>query len=187
MTDHSEGITREGKTVREAVESGLTALGLREQDVHVVVLREGGRGFFGLFGARSARVKIIPAVSEEERVERLVDGLMTRMGFGGRVQVSCDERRVVVRVETAGMDGLLIGRRGQTLEALEHVLERMVNRGREDRRKVTVDIGAYRKRHSGDGRRHGRSDGGGGRRRGSRNRASGRNDHLVRASGRDST
>ena len=54
-----------GKTTQEAIESGLSALGVTIADVHVDVLQEGAKGLFGLFGSKPARVRL--TVMEEER------------------------------------------------------------------------------------------------------------------------
>ncbi len=162
MEDREDGIVREARTVKDAVHRGLAELGIREEDAHIIVLDEGPRGIMKLFGGRKARVKIVPAVSEEERIQRVVDGLMNRMGLGGQVDVAVGDGRISVSIETAGLDGLLIGRHGQTLDALQHLIDRMANRGSRERRRVTVDVGGYKKRR-GSGHRARPSSGGRGR------------------------
>ncbi|MCK4548417.1 MAG: Jag N-terminal domain-containing protein [Candidatus Eisenbacteria sp.] len=153
MTEMKDGIVQEGKTIREAVNRGLAVLGMPEGDVRVIVLDEGSRGIFWLFGARKARVQLIPAATREERARRIVDGLLGRMGLGGQVGVAISEMRIHVSIETADLDGLLIGRHGQTLDALEHLIDRMVNSGCSERRRVTVDVGGYRRRQRSGSRR----------------------------------
>ncbi|GEM_PF-7075452 len=181
MEERTNGIIQEGTSVKEAVNRGLAELGIREQDAHIIVLNEGSRGILRLLGGRKARVKIVPAVNEEERIRRIVDELMSHMGLGGQVEVSISDNRISVAIETAGLDGLLIGRHGQTLDALQHLVDRMLNHGSRERRRVTVDVGGYRKRRGSSRRAKsstgGRSGGAGnGRHRGrSRGRA------LVRA------
>jgi spoIIIJ-associated protein len=150
MDEKTSGIIEEGKTVKDAVDRGLAALGIAESDAHIIVLDEGPRGILKLLGGRKARVKIVPAVDEDERIQRMVDGLMSRMGLGGQVTVSVGEKRILVSIETAGLDGLLIGRHGQTLDALQHLIDRMVNRNSRERRRVIVDVGGYRKRRGSD-------------------------------------
>ena len=167
MEDRENGIIREARTVKDAVHIGLAELGIREEDAHIIVLDEGPRGIMKLLGGRrKARVKIVPAVSEEERIQRVVDGLMSRMGLGGQVDVAVGDGRISVSIETAGLDGLLIGRHGQTLDALQHLIDRMANRGSSERRRVTVDVGGYRKRR---GSGHLAKASSGGRGRGSAN------------------
>lgn len=182
MEETMDGIIQEGKTVEEAKRRGLAALGMPEEDVHVIVLDEGPKGIFKIFGGRNARVKVVPAVSEEERVHRIVERLLSAMGFGAQVDVSARDRRISVLIETAGMDGLLIGRHGQTLDALQHLIERIVNRGRGERRRVTVDVGGYRKRRQDPARsRSGSRDKTSAALR-ARNRAEARGDAVVAGS-----
>jgi spoIIIJ-associated protein len=82
------------------------------------------------------------------RAEELVRGMLTRMGFSAEVSSSVDEAagEAVVSVRSES-EGLLIGRRGQTLDSLEHIVNRMVLRGEapSDGR-VLLDIGDYRRR-----------------------------------------
>jgi spoIIIJ-associated protein len=71
---------------------------------------------------------------------------MERMGINTQVQVETIDQVVHVRVDSAGSDGLLIGRKGETLQAIQHLTTRMVNRDNQRRVQVAVDVGGYRKR-----------------------------------------
>ena len=82
------------------------------------------------------------------KAEELVIGLLARMGFAAEVSSSVDdaagEAVITVRSES---EGLLIGRRGQTLDSLEHIVNRMVLRGEASGEgRVLLDIGDYRRR-----------------------------------------
>lgn len=82
------------------------------------------------------------------KAEELVIGLLSRMGFAAEVSSSVDEAAgeavITVRSES---EGLLIGRRGQTLDSLEHIVNRMVLRGEASGEgRVLLDIGDYRRR-----------------------------------------
>ncbi len=82
------------------------------------------------------------------KAEELVIGLLSRMGFAAEVSSSVDEAAgeavIMVRSES---EGLLIGRRGQTLDSLEHIVNRMVLRGEgSGEGRVLLDIGDYRRR-----------------------------------------
>lgn len=91
-------------------------------------------------------------MSEEEKVKlcdrgaELMGQLIASMGFPGRVSASLvdDGNEVVVRVRSE-TDAILVGPEAQCLDALEHLLNRMIHKGeRADRLRVTVDVGDYR-------------------------------------------
>ena len=145
----SEQVIDEGKTVDEAIQKGLDRLGLTRDQVDVEVLEEGTRGVLSLIGAKQAKVVIHRkdiAGEAPGTIETLVTDLLRLMGLSCQVDVTVDGEMHNVRIDTAGADGLLIGKKGQNLIALEHLLRRMV--GKQLRRSVRmdVDVGGYKER-----------------------------------------
>jgi spoIIIJ-associated protein len=142
-------IETEGKTVGEAVQNALARLGVQEKDVEIEVLDEGSRGVFNFLGSRQARVRVRlskPPAPPAEPVE-IVKGLISAMGFDATVESSEGEDATEITIGSTGADGLLIGKRGDTLECLQHIVSKMLNRGAtEEWRHVVVDVGDYRKR-----------------------------------------
>lgn len=134
-------------TVDEAVRDGLRRLGLEREQASVTVLDKGSRGFLG-FGARAARVRLVPRDDLEAVVQELAAGLLERMGIENAVvTVVRNGATVSVQVESGATDGLLIGRKGETLDAFQHILLRMAGRrlgARID--SVRVDVAGYRER-----------------------------------------
>lgn len=142
-------IETEGKTVEEAVHNALSRLGVQENDVEIDVLDEGSRGVFNILGARQARVRVRlskPPAAPAEPVE-IVKGLLSAMGFEAPVESAEGKDALEITIGSTGADGLLIGKRGETLECLQHIVSKMLNRGAtEEWRHVVVDVGDYRKR-----------------------------------------
>jgi len=142
-------IETEGKTVDEAVQNALSRLDVQEKDVEIEVLDEGSRGVFNILGARQARVRVRmkkPAEAPAEPAE-LVKGLISVMGFEAPVEAVQGKDAIEITIGSTGADGLLIGKRGETLECLQHIVSKMLNRGAtEEWRHVIVDVGDYRKR-----------------------------------------
>jgi spoIIIJ-associated protein len=99
----------------------------------------------------AAPVAALPARSREEAEQHavvLMRELLERMGFQAQISSSYDEQEqeIVIRVESDA-EGLLIGRRGQTLDAIEHVLNRMVLAGESATElRLALDVGGYRDR-----------------------------------------
>jgi spoIIIJ-associated protein len=151
-----------GETVGEAKWSALRELekrqpGLDKSTVRFQVVSEGERGLLGV-GYTPARV--IATVSAEERppvtpvdesslagevrelVERIVDGI----GVVGRIEVEEDEETVTVSCVGADL-GMLIGRHGQTIDAIQYLANAVVYRRHpEDRKEVVIDAAGYRAR-----------------------------------------
>jgi len=121
-------------------------LGASRDEVSVDILDSGGSRFLGLFGGRPAHVRVARLSHAHSSLKELAQDLLRMMEIPCEVGVQESDDVSEVQITTDGMDGLLIGRRGQTLAALQHVLSRMASRefGRETH--LVVDIGDYRKR-----------------------------------------
>jgi len=135
-----------GRTVEAALQSALTVLGARREDVHWDVLDPGSARLLGLFGSRPARVRVerLPAPPADER-QTVVD-LLATLGIQGQVDVRRDGDLLEVVIATEDADGLLIGRRGETLAALQHILGRLISKQFQFAGTVSVDVGGYRHR-----------------------------------------
>ena len=159
-----------GRTVEEAIRDALRTLGARREDVDLIVLDEGSRGMLGL-GSRSARVRLtllsemedeegdtavaeppppVRMATEEARELTELGGAITSalieaMGF--HATVAAREESGQIHVAVTGPDlALLIGRRGQALEALD-LLVNLIAAHRQGRRvPVVVDVERYRER-----------------------------------------
>jgi spoIIIJ-associated protein len=144
-----QDVIDEGKTVDEAIEKGLERLGLTRDQVEVDVLEEGARGVLGLVGVKQAKVVVRRKDDMGESlatIEELATGVLNLMGVNSQVEVSLDEDIHKVKIDTAGADGLLIGKKGQNLMALEHLLRRMAGKQLRRSIRLEVDVGGYKER-----------------------------------------
>lgn len=159
-----------GRTVEEAIREALRILGARREDVDLIVLDEGSRGVLGI-GAREARVRLTLLSEEEEEggsperqegppdlvggdgkeyvsvARQVASQLIDAMGFPGTVTASQDAGAVRISISGTNL-GPLIGRRGQTLEALELIVNLVVARRLGRRVPVLLDAERYRERRS---------------------------------------
>ncbi len=142
------GVTFEALSVEEAIDTGLEQLGLERTEAEVLVLDKGSRGFLGL-GAKPARVQVGWSVDAESGLKEAATTLLTLMGLGGEVDVTQCGREVQVTFRTGESDGLLIGRKGETLQAMQHILTRIAGRRFDGRTpEITVDVAGYRERRA---------------------------------------
>ncbi|MDW7673088.1 MAG: RNA-binding cell elongation regulator Jag/EloR [Bacillota bacterium] len=132
-----------GKTVEEAVEKALEILGVPKENAIVEVLEEPTKGFLGLIGQKNAIVKVTKVFSTKENVLKFLEPLYTHYQIKPEVKV--EEKNGQIHVNMTGKDlGVLIGRRGDTLDALQYWLNLAINKKTDDRVKVMLDIEGYR-------------------------------------------
>lgn len=145
-------VETEGDTVEQATEAALERLGASRDDVVVEILEEEGKGFLGFKRSGKARVRVSLAVSPERQLKETAERILDMMDLPGNVEVAReDEATVHVEIEGEGEGekddlGVLIGRRGQTLEAFQTILGVVVGRRGGERVRVTLDVEGYRRR-----------------------------------------
>jgi len=81
-------------------------------------------------------------------INEYAGGLLERMGFAAEVETVYSDGAYEVRIAGSDNDAILIGRRGETLEAMQHVISKMASRGKEDLVRVRVDVSDYRARRN---------------------------------------
>ncbi|MDO4749509.1 MAG: RNA-binding cell elongation regulator Jag/EloR [Eubacteriales bacterium] len=134
-----------GKTQELAIAAALKELNKDRDEVSVEVLEVAKSGFLGI-GASPARVRVSYEVAEtqRERTERFLSGLLEHMGVEAELEITERENgglNVNLRGEVMGA---VIGRRGETLDAIQHLANYAVNRGSEKRAYISVDAEGYR-------------------------------------------
>ncbi len=145
-----KSIETTGRTEEDAIAAALRELGKSREDVSVEVLERAKSGFLGI-GSSPAKVR----VSYEEKdscVQRLEDflrGLLERMEVEAEVSATYSEEEKLISVELSGDDAAsIIGRRGETLDAIQHLSNFVINNGSEERVRVNVDAENYRARRA---------------------------------------
>lgn len=140
----SKSVTKSAKTVSAAVELALQALGLSEDKVKVEILEEGSRGLFG-FGAKDAVVCVTPVLDLEGRARDFLTDIFVTMGLKVNIDITRTDRMMNIVLSGENM-GIIIGKRGDTLDALEHLTGLCVNRGDGEYVKVVLDTENYREK-----------------------------------------
>ena len=138
-----------GKNEDEAIASALAQLGRTRDEVSVEILERSKSGFLGI-GAVPAKVRVIYEYAEScaEKAEAFLKGLLERLGSDAVpvVESGVDEKgEECLSVNLTGEKlGMLIGRRGETLDAIQHLTGYVVNRGQNKRIHISVDAEEYR-------------------------------------------
>ncbi len=137
-------IEKQAATIDEAVKLALDELQMERDSVSVEVLEKGKSGFFGI-GAVPASVR----VSYEENTpateaKAFVNGLLSRMGIKGEAfPTEGEDGQIILDIRGEDM-GAVIGRRGDTLDAIQYLTSLTVNRGKEEHIRIAIDTEGYR-------------------------------------------
>ncbi len=134
-----------GKTEDEAISSALEQLGMSRDEVSVEIIERAKSGFLGL-GASPAVIRVSYEVVDglREKAERFIRGLLEHMGTEAQIDITeRDDGGLNINLSGSGM-GAIIGRRGETLDAIQHLVNYSVNRGSEKRLHINVDAENYR-------------------------------------------
>lgn len=165
-------VETEGDSIDKAIENALKLLGVERDKITVDILSEGKKGILG-FGAQKARIRATPrksaidlqaselqpapveqplvaaeAAAMGQKAKEVLAEILNLMGISAEVELrvgeKTDETVVEIRAENSG---LLIGRKGQTLEALQYLVSRIAGeRGGTEGPHIVVDIENYRLR-----------------------------------------
>ncbi|SIS54578.1 RNA-binding cell elongation regulator Jag/EloR [Salimicrobium flavidum] len=137
-------LTATRSTVKEAVQSALSELQATEDQVDVDVLDEGKKGFLG-FGAKPAIVKVTKKKDLEQQTATYIQKVAAQMGLTVKVETKRNSRDI--HAEISGNDiAKLIGKRGQTLNALQYLTQVAINRETDQFVSVMLDAEGYRER-----------------------------------------
>ncbi|MBE7041271.1 MAG: protein jag [Ruminococcaceae bacterium] len=140
----SKTVKKSAKTVQEATKLALAELKISESEATIVVLEEGSKGLFG-FGAKDAVVQVTSNVSPENRAKTFLDDVFLGMGMRVDIDITVDGKLMKINLSGDNM-GIIIGKHGDTLDALEHLTSLTVNRGDGDYVKVVLDTENYREK-----------------------------------------
>jgi len=139
-------ITATGQTVEEAVESALAQLKTTRDYADITIVDEGKKGLLGLFGARPAIVKVTVKPDAIETAKEFLQSVLSNMEIVSEIEVvKEDERNVIFNISGEKM-GLLIGKRGQTINSLQYLTQLAANRNSKHYITVILNPENYRER-----------------------------------------
>ena len=141
-----EFIEVSAKTVGEAITEACQKLGVTSDKLEYEVLEEGSTGFLG-FGAKPAKIKAGVKCSVEDNAKNFLKEVFEAMEMVVALEVKYNEEEKTIDIDLSGDEmGVLIGKRGQTLDSLQYLVSLVVNKEAEDYIRVKVDTENYRER-----------------------------------------
>lgn len=135
-----------GKTVEDAITEALIKLGTTSDQIEYDVIEKGSAGFLGI-GSKPAVIRVKKKFTIEDYVKDFLNQVFAAMNLTVDIIVENDEENHILSVELKGDEmGVLIGKRGQTLDSLQYLTNLAVNRHTDGYVKVKLDTEDYRKR-----------------------------------------
>ena len=137
------------KTVNDAITEACQKLGITSDKLEYEVIEEGSAGFLG-FNSKKAIIKVKEKViveTKEEKVLNFLNEVFHAMKLEVSVLVKYKEEEKTIDVDLSGEEmGVLIGKRGQTLDSIQYLVSLVVNKNNDDYIRVKVDTENYRQR-----------------------------------------
>ena len=134
----------EENTTEEALEAALKELGVSRDQVSVKVIHEPTKGILGL-GAKLAKIRVTLKEDISSTPEAVLHEILSHMGLEAEIESQIINGSVHLTVSSDN-PGILIGKHGQTLNAVEYLLNCILNRSSLVKKKVFVDAEGYRER-----------------------------------------
>ncbi len=135
-----------GKTVDEALTNAMLELGTTIENMEYEVIEKESSGFLGMFG-KPARIRARIKMTVENTAKKFLTDVFGTMGISASVEAIFDQENATVEVNIDGDEmGVLIGKRGQTLDSLQYLVSLVINKNSENYIKVKLDTENYRAR-----------------------------------------
>lgn len=137
-------IETEAETVEEAIEIALSQLEVTREDVNIAIINEPSKGILS-FGAKPAKIRASLKEDTAANPETILKEILTRIGINGKIESDFLEGSLHLNMVTDS-PALLIGKHGQTLDAIERILNCIINKSALAKKKVFVNTEGYRER-----------------------------------------
>lgn len=139
-------VIKVSKTVDEAIKQALIELDVNEDDVNIEIMEEPSKGFFGLIGVKDAKVKVSVVYDFIEIADNFLSKILSAMNIKAVNIIKKEGNNLLIDVtDISSTDmGILIGKRGNTLDAIQYLLSLAINKKNENYVKVVLDTKGYR-------------------------------------------
>ena len=137
-------LDKTARTEEDAIAAALAELGLDRDDVSVEILERAKSGFLGIGAAPAPAAAPVDENEDYAAIRSFLSGLMERMNVKAEIEISPRENGGVSVTLSGGGMGAIIGRRGETLDAIQHLTNYVVNHGSDKHLHISVDAENYR-------------------------------------------
>lgn len=141
-------VIKQSRTVEDAIKDALLELKVSEEDVEIEVIEEASKGLFGLIGTKEAKVKVVVVNDTINNAKEFLDKIFTSMTIKADTDIRREEDILYVDINNVDSSdkGIIIGKRGNTLDSIQYLLSLAINKGNDKYIRVSLDIENYRKK-----------------------------------------
>lgn len=140
-----KSVEKVGRTTEEAVAEAIKELGVKPDKVKVEVLEETTKGFLGLLGGKVVRVKVTVKEDLAQVAGLFLREMLVNMGVLAQVEIFKRSDNTILNINGKDL-GILIGKRGQTLDSIQYLVNLAVNKDQIEKERIIVDVAGYRRR-----------------------------------------
>lgn len=138
-------VEKTGKTVDDAITEALIELGTTSDKVDVEVIEKGPSGLLGLFSSKLAKVRVTKKINLNDIATEFLEEIFRIMDLKVEIMLNLKDQNMDIELSGPSM-GVLIGKRGQTLDSLQYLVSLVVNKESDKYIRVKLDTENYRER-----------------------------------------
>jgi len=138
-------VVKEAKSVDEAIKLALDELEIDREEAEIEVIEEGNKGIFGFIGNKNAVVKVTEKVNIVKITEDFLFPIMESMNIDAAIEIEENDDEIYITLDGDNI-GILIGRRGETLDAMQYLLSLVINRNLGIYKRIILDAANYRQK-----------------------------------------
>ena len=136
----------EAKTMQEAIEKACKHFQLGEEELDIEVIESRSTGIFGMVGNKKTKIRATPKKDNSVMVaQETLKNIISLISVDSKISAEKKGDDIILNIE-GNNPGILIGPKGKTLEALEFIINKAVNRASKKKVRVIVDSENYRQR-----------------------------------------
>lgn len=141
-----KSVIKVSKTVDDAIKEALIELDANKEDVKIEIIDEPSKGLFGLIGGKDAKVRVSLVYDPIEIAENFLSKVLNSMNISSVNVVKKEGDSLIVDIKDISSTdmGIIIGKRGNTLDSIQYLLSLVINKNRDNYIKVVVDAEGYR-------------------------------------------
>ncbi|WP_313233049.1 RNA-binding cell elongation regulator Jag/EloR [Tissierella praeacuta] len=139
-------VIKVSKTIDEAIKEALIELNANKDDVEIEIIDEPSKGLFGLIGGKDAKIRVSVIYDPIEMADNFLCKVLSSMNIDAVNVVKKEGDNLTIDIKDISSTdmGILIGKRGNTLDAIQYLLSLVINKNKDNYIKVIVDIEGYR-------------------------------------------
>jgi len=139
-----KSVEKQAKTVEEAIELALKEMNINKEQAEIEILEEGNRGILG-FLSKAAKVRVTEKESPGKRAAEFLKGLVKHFEIDPKIEIQEENDDIKINFEGKNV-GVLIGKHGSTLDAIQYLTSLVANRGIQKYKRIILDAEDYRKK-----------------------------------------